>query len=208
MNKGGDPVRSLLSLREPKKEIRQVAKASVRRTGGTRQGSSPLKQLRYSGRMLAYRIGYGEDAHRLELGRPLLVGGVSVPDAPRGAVAHSDGDAALHALADALLSGLALGDIGQYFPDTDARFKDFDSRVILEHALRLVRGHGYAPTNVALVVTLDRPKLGALREAIAGNIARLLGLAPTEVGVSFKTSEDLASDHVQARATVLLSARP
>jgi 2-C-methyl-D-erythritol 2,4-cyclodiphosphate synthase len=156
---------------------------------------------------LAYRIGYGEDAHRLarpeDGGRSLVLGGVHVPS-ERGAVAHSDGDAVLHALADALLSGLALGDIGQYFPDTAAEWQGMDSRGILARALELARGRGYAPVNVALVVTLDRPKLGPLRAEIARSIAGLLALPESEVGVSFKTSEGLAPDHVQTRVTVLL----
>jgi 2-C-methyl-D-erythritol 2,4-cyclodiphosphate synthase len=154
--------------------------------------------------MLAYRIGYGEDAHRLEAGRPLWLGGLEVPGAPHGAVAHSDGDAVLHALADALLSGLALGDIGQYYPDTDPANRGLDSATILRRCLDLVRGHGYLPLNIALVVTLDQPKLGALRAAIAAQLADLTGLQATEVGVSFKTSEGLAPNHVQVRATVLL----
>lgn len=153
---------------------------------------------------LPYRIGYGEDAHRLAPGLPLVLGGVSVPS-ERGAVAHSDGDAALHTVADALLSGLALGDIGQYFPDTAAEWQGMNSRVIVERALELVRGRGYVPVNLALVITLDRPKLGPLRAEIAASVARLLGLPQSEVGVSFKTSEGLAPDHVQARATVLLA---
>ena len=156
--------------------------------------------------LLPYRIGYGEDAHRLTAGRPLVLGGVAVP-AERGAVAHSDGDAVLHALADALLSGLALGDIGQYFPDTEAQHKDMDSRLILQRALELVREQGYVPVNVALVVTLDKPKLGPLRAEIARTVAGLLGLPGSEVGVSFKTSEGLAPDHVQCRVTVLLGRR-
>ena len=153
---------------------------------------------------LPYRIGYGEDAHRLAPGLPLILGGVNVPQAELGAVAHSDGDAALHAVADALLSGLALGDIGQYFPDTAAEWRGLDSRRILERALSLVRGRGYRPLNVALVVTLDRPRLGPLRADIAASLAALLGLPETEVGVSFKTSEGLAPEHVQTRVTVLL----
>lgn len=153
---------------------------------------------------LPYRIGYGEDAHRLEAGRPLILGGVPVPQAEAGAVAHSDGDAVLHAVADALLSGLALGDIGQYFPDSDAQWRGLDSRLILARALELVQGRGYAPVNVALVVTLDRPKLGPLRAEIARSVAALLGLPESEVGVSFKTSEGLAPAHVQTRVTVLL----
>lgn len=154
--------------------------------------------------MLAYRIGYGEDAHRLEAGRPLWLGGLEVPASPHGAVAHSDGDAVLHALADALLSGLALGDIGQYFPDTDAANKGLNSASILAHGLALVRGRGYLPLNVAVVVTLDQPKLGPLRADIARSVAGLLGLEVAEVGVSFKTSEGLAPGHVQVRVTVLL----
>ncbi|MDO4245729.1 MAG: 2-C-methyl-D-erythritol 2,4-cyclodiphosphate synthase [Deinococcus sp.] len=153
---------------------------------------------------LPYRIGYGEDAHRLAPGLSLVLGGVSIPS-ERGAVAHSDGDAALHTVADALLSSLALGDIGQYFPDTAAEWQGMDSRVIVERALALVRERGYAPVNLALVITLDRPKLGPLRAEIAASVARLLGLPQSEVGVSFKTSEGLAPDHVQARATVLLA---
>lgn len=151
-----------------------------------------------------YRVGFGEDAHRLEAGLPLVLGGVPVPGAELGAVAHSDGDAVLHAVADALLSGLALGDIGQYFPDTAAEWKGLDSRLIVQLALELVRRRGYAPVNVALVVTLDRPKLGPLRAEIAASVAQLLDLPGSEVGVSFKTSEGLAPAHVQTRVTVLL----
>lgn len=153
---------------------------------------------------LPYRIGYGEDAHSLEFGLPLILGGVTIPHAAFGAVAHSDGDAALHALADALLSGLALGDIGQYFPDTAEEWKGMASHRIVERALALVQERGYKPLNVALVITLDKPKLGDLRGDIAASIAALLGTALSEVGVSFKTSEGLAPNHVQARATVLL----
>ena len=153
---------------------------------------------------LPYRIGYGEDAHRLTAGRALVLGGVPIPHAERGAVAHSDGDAVLHALADALLSGMSLGDIGQYYPDTDPAHAGLDSRVILADSLALVREWKYVPANVALVITLDRPKLGPLRADIARNVSALLGLNETEVGVSFKTSEGLAPDHVQVRVTVLL----
>lgn len=152
---------------------------------------------------LPYRVGYGEDAHRLAAGRPLVLGGVTVP-AERGAEAHSDGDVILHTVADALLSGVAAGDIGQYFPDTDAANKDMDSAQIVQRALEIVQERGYSLGNLALVVTLDKPKLGPLRTQIAANVARLLGLTAGEVGLSFKTSEGLAPDHVQARATVLL----
>lgn len=152
----------------------------------------------------SHRIGFGEDAHRLSEGHPLVLGGVQIPHAQRGAVAHSDGDVILHALADALLSGLALGDIGQYFPDTDVAHKDLDSTLILAHVLKLIREHHYWPLNIAVVVILDQPKLGDLRTQIAEQLAYLLKLKRSEVGISFKTSEGLAPDHIQARVTVLL----
>ena len=153
------------------------------------------------------RLGFGEDAHRLAPGRPLVLGGVTVPDAPRGADAHSDGDVLLHAIADALLSAWALGDIGQHFPDTDPAFAGADSADLLAASLRLTLGRsgGMRPAHASAVVTLDRPKLGPLRAAIAARVAQLLGLPPDRVGLTFKTSEGLAPDHVQARAVVLWS---
>ncbi|GGO34693.1 2-C-methyl-D-erythritol 2,4-cyclodiphosphate synthase [Deinococcus humi] len=151
------------------------------------------------------RVGYGEDAHRLAAGHSLILGGVPVPDAAFGTVAHSDGDAVLHAVADALLSGVALGDIGDYFPDTDPLWAGLDSRAILGRVLELVRERGYTPVNIALVVTMDKPRLGPLRAQIASNVAALLGLSESEVGVSFKTSEGLAPAHVQTRVTALLT---
>ena len=154
------------------------------------------------------RIGYGEDAHALTEGRPLVVGGVEVPS-PVGVVAHSDGDVLLHALSDALLSAAALGDIGTYFPPSNAQFKDMDSSQILEHVLKLLGEQGQVTLhNIAAVVTLDAPKLGKLRGEIQDNVARLLNLEPGRVGVTFKTSEGLAPGHIQARATVLLSLEP
>lgn len=158
----------------------------------------------------AFRIGYGEDAHRLEGGRPLVVGGVRVPDATRGAVAHSDGDVLLHALADALLSTFALGDIGTHFPPSDPAYAGLDSARIVEGVLAVLRER--APDlrvgNVAATVTLDRPRLGPLRDEVATRVAALLGVPPERVGVTFKTSEGLAPDHVQARVAVLLETAP
>ena len=154
------------------------------------------------------RIGYGEDAHRLAAGRPLVLGGVALAEAERGAVAHSDGDALLHAVADALLSAWALGDIGHHFPDTDPVHAGLDSRAIVARARAAVAAA--APrarlSQVSAVVTLDRPKLGPHRAASAAAIATLLGLPADRVGLTFKTSEGLAPDHVQARATVLFRA--
>jgi 2-C-methyl-D-erythritol 2,4-cyclodiphosphate synthase len=151
------------------------------------------------------RIGYGEDAHRLTAGRPLVLGGIRIPDAERGAVAHSDGDALLHAIADALLAAWALGDIGHHFPDTDPANGGLDSRAIVARASALVAERAPAARlmQVSAVVTLDRPKLGPHRGALAAGVAARLDLAPHRVGLTFKTSEGLAPDHVQARAVVL-----
>lgn len=151
-----------------------------------------------------FRIGYGEDAHRLAPGRRLVLAGIEVPDAPHGAIAHSDGDAVLHAVSDALLSSLALGDIGKLYPDTDPQWHGLDSGVILRDVLGRVTAAGLALVNLAVVVTLDRPKLGPLRDEMATKLGELLGLEPSRVGLTFKTSEGLAPEHVQTRATVLL----
>jgi 2-C-methyl-D-erythritol 2,4-cyclodiphosphate synthase len=151
------------------------------------------------------RIGFGEDAHRLAPGRPLVLGGVAIAGAERGAVAHSDGDALLHAVTDALLSAWAFGDIGALFPDTDPAYAGADSAELLMRALAVVRARsgGWRIAQLSAVVTLDRPKLGAARAAMAARLAALLALEPDRVGITFKTSEGLAPDHVQARAVVL-----
>ncbi len=151
------------------------------------------------------RIGLGEDAHRLAAGRPLVLAGVAIAGAERGAVAHSDGDALLHAVADALLSAWGLGDIGQHFPDTDPRHAGLDSRTIVARARALVaaRAPGARLVQVSAVVTLDRPKLGPLRPDLAAALAALLELPAERVGLTFKTSEGLAPDHVQVRAVAL-----
>ena len=154
----------------------------------------------------SYRIGFGEDAHRLEAGRPLIIGGVKIPSSPHGAVAHSDGDVLLHALSDALLSAFALGDIGHYFPPSDPAFKNMESAKILARVLELLEEREESPeiVNVAAVVTLDKPKLEPHRAAVAARVAGLLNLPQDRVGVGFKTSEGLAPAHIQARVTVLL----
>lgn len=129
-----------------------------------------------------------------------------MPDSPRGADAHSDGDVLLHALADALLSCFALGDIGQLFPPSDPAHAGLDSRVIVREVLERVCE--MAPTvmvvNIAAVVTLDAPKLGALRSQVSASLAALLELDATEVGITFKTSEGLAPDHVKASVVALV----
>ncbi len=148
------------------------------------------------------RIGYGEDSHRLEVGRELWLGGVRL-ESERGAVAHSDGDVLLHALSDALLSALALGDIGALFPDTQPQWKDLASEVILQTVLQKV-GPGHHLEQISAVIVLDQPKLGPFRATIQQNLAQLSKLPPDRVGLTFKTSEGLAPNHVQCRVVVWL----
>lgn len=153
------------------------------------------------------RIGFGEDAHELVSGGELVLGGFPVPGSPVGPHAHSDGDALLHAVSDALLSAFALGDIGQYFPPSNPNYRDLDSQVILQTVLeRITDAVGpFSIHNVAAVVTLDQPKLGPHRTSIQRQLAELLGLDPARVGIGFKTTEGMAESYVQARVTLLVS---
>jgi len=154
------------------------------------------------------RVGHGLDAHRLVPGRALVIGGVLIPDSPRGPDAHSDGDVLLHALADALLSTSALSDIGILLRPSDPANAGLDSRAIVAVVReRVATAEPQAAiVNVAAVVTLDVPKLGRLRNQIAGTVAGLLDLPAANVGLTFKTSEGLAPDHVQASVTILITA--
>jgi 2-C-methyl-D-erythritol 2,4-cyclodiphosphate synthase len=156
--------------------------------------------------MPEFRVGHGLDAHRLVPGRALVIGGVTVEGSPRGADAHSDGDVLLHALADALLSCFALGDIGVLFPPSDPAFAGLDSREIVRAVVERIRGvePRAAVVNVAAVVTLDAPRLGPLRERVAASVAQLMAVPVADVGITFKTSEGLAPDHVQASVTILV----
>ena len=151
------------------------------------------------------RIGYGEDSHHLSDGRELWLGGVRI-ESERGAIAHSDGDVLLHALSDALLSAFALGDIGALFPDSDPKWKGLESRVILEVVLQRVRESGYQLGQISAVVMLDKPKLGPYRQTIQHSLAQLTGLPEDRIGLTFKTSEGLATEHAQCRVMVYLEA--
>ena len=134
------------------------------------------------------RVGIGHDTHRLEAGRPLLLGGVLVPHA-RGLVGHSDADIVLHALTDALLGAAALGDIGDLFPDTDPAHRDADSALFLSEALRRVNQAGWGVVNVDVIIHAQEPKLGPVKQTIRANPARLLELPLDAVNVKAKTGE-------------------
>jgi 2-C-methyl-D-erythritol 2,4-cyclodiphosphate synthase len=155
------------------------------------------------------RIGLGWDNHRIADGRPLILGGVRV-DSPFGLDGHSDADVLAHAVTDALLGALALGDIGMHFPDSDPRWKGCDSLVFVRHAVALVAEHGYSISNVDATVLLERPKLKDYREAIRLSLAAALGLRPERVSVKFKTAEKVGpvgeGRSAEAQASALLMA--
>lgn len=138
--------------------------------------------------MSEVRCGLGWDVHRIGPDRPLMLGGVRIA-APFGLEGHSDADVLSHAITDALLGAACLGDIGMHFPDTDARWKDADSIRLLEHALALVRGEGFALVHVDSTVILEQPKLKDYRLAIRERLAKALQVAVECVSVKFKTAE-------------------
>ena len=138
--------------------------------------------------MSEIRTGLGWDVHRIAPGRPLILGGVTIP-ADFGLEGHSDADVLAHAITDALLGAAALGDIGMHFPDSDPRWKGCDSLVFLKHAKELAEKQGWRIVNVDSTVILERPKLKDYRGAIREKLAQTLGLEPDRVSVKFKTAE-------------------
>ena len=138
--------------------------------------------------MREYRTGLGWDVHRLMPGRPLILGGVTVPS-EFGLEGHSDADVLAHAITDAILGAAALGDIGMHFPDSDPRWKGCDSLVFLRHARELAEARGYRIVNVDSTIILERPKLKDYRQAIRDRIAGTLGVDADRVSVKFKTAE-------------------
>ena len=136
------------------------------------------------------RIGFGYDSHRFEEGRPLVLGGVRIPDAP-GLKGHSDADVLIHAVIDALLGADALGDIGSHFPDTDPKWKGADSAKLLEQVVAEVAAAGYAVGNVDATVICERPRLRPHVEAIRARLAKLLRTDISSVSVKGKTNEKM-----------------
>lgn len=153
------------------------------------------------------RIGYGYDVHRLVSGRPLVLGGVTIPH-EKGLEGHSDADALLHAITDALLGALALGDIGQHFPDNDPAFKQIDSRILLREAYSMITAKGFFLGNLDATVIAERPKLKNyipdMRSVIAGD----LNCQVDQISVKATTSEKMGfagrEEGIAAMAVVLL----
>lgn len=155
-----------------------------------------------------FRIGQGYDVHALVPGRRLVLGGVEIPHSA-GLLGHSDADALLHAITDAILGAAALGDIGRMFPDNDERWRGADSRMLLREAMAAVRAAGWRVGNVDATVVAQAPKIAAHVGAMEVNIAADLGIAPGCVNVKGKTHERLGfegrQEGIVAQAVVLLS---
>ena len=140
--------------------------------------------------MTPFRIGHGYDVHQLVAGRELWLGGVTIPHTV-GALGHSDADVLLHALCDALLGAVALGDIGHHFPDTDMRWKGADSKVLLTEVVRLLKEKGWAVGNVDCTLVLEAPKIKAHIPSMRAAIAPLLGVDVDAVSIKATTNETM-----------------
>lgn len=154
-----------------------------------------------------FRVGFGYDVHKLEKGRKFILGGIEIK-AEKGPLAHSDGDVLIHAICDALLGALALGDIGKHFPDSSNEFKDIDSRILLKKSFQLIKELGYSVSNIDSTVCLQSPKIQDYIPNMRQNLATDLGLDPGQVSVKATTTEKLGfigkGKGISAYAIVLL----
>ena len=154
-----------------------------------------------------FRIGEGWDTHQLHAGRPLILGGVTIPHIA-GLMGHSDADALCHAITDALLGAAALGDIGRHFPDTDAAFKGADSIALLAECVRRVRAAGWEPVNIDSTIVAQKPRLAPHIDAMRARLAETLGLPVDVVNVKAKTAEKMGPvgelKAIETRAVCLL----
>lgn len=160
---------------------------------------------------MMFRIGHGFDVHRFGDGDHLLMGGVSIPHS-QGLIAHSDGDVALHALSDALLGAAALGDIGQHFPDTDARFRGIDSRRLLRHVIELIKSTGWVVGNVDITIVAQTPKMAPHIPLMRERIAEDIDVSVNAVNVKATTTEQLGyvgrKEGIAVHAVALLTSVP
>ncbi len=140
--------------------------------------------------MNQFRIGFGYDAHQLVPGRKFIVGGVSIPHT-KGAIGHSDADVLLHAIADALLGAAALGDIGTHFPDTDPRFKNIDSKVIVQQVVLLLHENNFTVGNIDTTIVLQEPKISPYIPEMRKQIAAVLEIDESDVSVKATTTEHM-----------------
>jgi 2-C-methyl-D-erythritol 2,4-cyclodiphosphate synthase len=156
---------------------------------------------------MSFRIGSGVDYHQLQEGRKLWLGGVEIPH-HKGSVGHSDADVLIHAICDALLGALALGDIGLHFPNTDPAYKDIDSKILLQKTYSLIQAKGYKVVNVDSTICLESPKIKPYVTAMQDVIAKILNLATDAVSIKATTTEKMGfagrEEGLMAYATILL----
>ena len=156
---------------------------------------------------MSYRVGSGVDFHQMTEGRDLWIGGVKIPHT-KGAMGHSDADVLLHAICDALLGALCLGDIGVHFPDTDATYKNIDSKILLEKTMGLIKNEGYGIVNIDTTICLQEPKIKPYTEQMRKTIAGITGLTEKDVSIKATTTEKMGfvgrEEGLMAYATVLL----
>jgi 2-C-methyl-D-erythritol 2,4-cyclodiphosphate synthase len=157
---------------------------------------------------MSFRIGFGIDFHQLGPNRKLMIGGVEIPY-ELGSVGHSDADVLLHAICDALLGSLALGDIGVHFPPSDNSFKDIDSKILLERTVSLIKNKGYGIVNIDSAICLEQPKIKPYTAAMQKAIATICGIAIDDVSIKATTTEKMGfvgrGEGLVAYATVLVS---
>jgi 2-C-methyl-D-erythritol 2,4-cyclodiphosphate synthase len=154
------------------------------------------------------RIGQGIDFHRLETGLELWLGGVNIPS-EKGCVAHSDGDVLLHAICDSLLGAAGLRDIGFYFPDTDSKYKNIDSKILLKNTFDLIKQEGYQIVNIDSTICLEKPKISSFIQEMKNTISAIVETNPENVAVKATTTEKMGftgrEEGIVALAVVLLS---
>ena len=154
-----------------------------------------------------FRIGFGYDVHRLEAGIPLYLGGVNIPH-NKGAAGHSDADVLIHALCDAMLGAAAKGDIGQHFPDSDKKYHNIDSTILLKECLNIVKTDGYNIGNIDTTIALQEPKIGPMIPEMRVKLARVMDIEIDQISIKATTEEKLGftgrEEGVAAYAVVLL----
>ena len=154
-----------------------------------------------------YRIGHGYDVHRFGEGDSIVLGGVKIPH-HSAFIAHSDGDVLIHALCDALLGGIAAGDIGQHFPDTEEQYKNIDSSVLLDHTNQLLINRQYAIVNIDITIVAQSPKMAPHLQAMIQNLADVLNVTQTQINIKATTTEGLGftgrEEGIAVHAVVML----
>lgn len=154
--------------------------------------------------MIDFRVGFGYDSHRLAEGLPLVLGGVPVESA-KGCVAHSDGDAVIHALCDALLGAAAMPDIGSHFPDTDPAYRNIDSKILLQKTVALLHADGWQVNNVDITIVLEKPKLADYKAKMKSCLASILHTGLQQIAVKAKTNEKMGFTGTQEGVAVAVA---